>query len=293
MEEEIRENPRLLVIVLSTAAVAVAIFAIFLLTLVWSPIQDTDKVEDTEEIIKKVGTFNRLYINEKDVVENYCRNVLNIFASGDINLINEIILPEYLEFRNIDKSKLKTALNQKGVLGKMLNFSSYKSITHPKFGRIHEVNISTYDNSYSDKMLIIQKSPNEYKVSFDGFIGLSRDVNSVTVDGLRLDIKEVKELATVTYIKLSLTNVSGHNITINKDNNYENIYLKLMTNSEIRMNTNWLSGETVELTSGYVVNLDSEFVTAGFNSGVGKSIILKNVYDNLSKESKDIEFSIY
>lgn len=293
MEDELRENPRLLVIVLATAAVAVGVFAIFLLILVWTPDTGTDALDNPREVKQKLGTFTRQYINEKDVVERYCKDILNIFASGNMDLVKRIVLPEYLEFRNITSSDLQRVLTQKGVLGKTLDFTTYSALTHPKYGRVYEVNVQAFDGSYSDKMLIIQKSPNDYKVSFDGFVGLSKETKSVTRDGLKLEIKEIKELTTVTTVKFTLTNESGRSIFINKENNYENVYLKLITGSEIRMNSSWLSGQTLELTNGYVVNLDAEFVTSGFSSGSGKSIVIKNIYDSLSKENKDIEFPLY
>lgn len=293
MIDEIKENPRLLVIVLVTGVVAVTIFAIFLLIIVWTPktnIVDNNGIIVSEDI--KIGRYNMPYINENAIVERYCRNILNTFSGGDINLISGVILPEYLEFRGINKSEINTILTQKGLLGKILKFSDYKVATHPMYGRVFEVSISSHDGTYSDKMFIIQKSPNDYKVSFDGFIGSKNNVKTSTIDGLRLEINQMKELTTLISTKITLTNVSGHTITINKDNNYENIYLKLSTGSEIRMSSTWLSGETKELVNGHAVNLNAEFVTSGLSSGLAKSIIIKNVYDNISRETKDIEFEI-
>lgn len=293
MIDEIRENPKLLVIVLVTGLVAVVILAIFLLIVVWTPEKNT--VDENGIIITdnmKLGRYNMPYINENTIVERYCRDILNTFSGGDYNLINSIILTEYLQFRGINKTEINTVLTQKGLLGKILKFSDYKVATHPMYGRIFEVNISSHDGTYSDKMYIIQKSPNDYKVSFDGFIGKKDNVKTSTIDGIRLEIKQMKELTTMVSMQLTLTNVSGHTITINKDNNYENIYLKLSTGSEIRMSSTWLSGETKELVNGHAVNLNAEFVTSGLSSGLAKTIIIKNVYDNISRETKDMEFEI-
>ncbi|MDD2375854.1 MAG: hypothetical protein PHD15_01185 [Clostridia bacterium] len=295
MIDEIRDNPKLAIILLLTGILAVVIFAIFMLVLVWSPkksYNDTTNNITNQNNNLELGNYIMTYINEKDVIEKYCENILNTFATNDVTLINNIMLPEYLVFRDINKSGLKDALTQKGVLGKILKFSDYKVANHPKYGKVLEINITTYDNTYNDKMLVIQKSPNDYKVSFDGFIGLDKNVKSVVIDGLKLDINEIKELSTLTSIKFTLTNVSGHSIIINKENNYENVYLQLTTNSEVRMSSTWLAGEIKELTNGYVVNLNTEFVTSGLTSGLAKSIVIKNVYDTLAKETKDIEFPI-
>lgn len=295
MLDEIKDNPKLLVIVLVTGLVAVSIFAIFLLVSIWLPNNTSESVGNdsvSQQNTTKFGSYNRIYVDEKTLVEKYCNNILNTFASNDLGLINNIILPEYLEFRGTNKDGLKSVLTQKGVLGKLLQFSSYKVVDHPRYGKIFEVNIQSYDNTYSDKMLIMQKSPNDYKVSFDGFIGLNKDVKSVTIDGLKLDITEIKEFTTLTSIKFTLTNISGHNIIINKENNYENVYLQLTTGTEIRMNSTWLSGETKELTNGYEVNLNTEFVTSGISSGVARNIVIKDIYDTLSRETKDIVFPI-
>lgn len=295
MRDEIRDNPRLLVVLLVTGVTAIVIFAIFMLILVWSPKEksETTKNNTTHQLKDlKLGNYRMAYTDEKAVVEQYCKEILNTFAGADTNLINNIILPEYLTFRGIDKSSLDSSLRQKGLLGKMLQFSSYKVVNHPKYGKIFEVSIASYDGTYSDKMLIIQKSPNDYKVSFDGFIGLDRNTRSFTIEGVKLDISEIKELATSVSMKIKLTNVSGHNIIVNKENNYENIYLQLTTGTELRMSSTWLAGETKELTNGYIVNLNTEFITSGLASGMANKIIIKNVYDSISKETKDIVFSI-
>jgi|GEM_PF-2347897 len=295
MRDEIKDNPRLFVAVLITAVVAAVILCIFILILVWSPkkvseVTNNDITHQQDNL--KLGKYKTVYTDEKMVIEDYCEEILNSFNSSDVNLINNIVLPEYLTFLNVDKSGLISALKSKGVLGKMLKFSSYKVATHLKYGKIFEVTITSYDNSYNDKIWIIEKSPNDYKVSFDGFIGLDNHVKTMTVQGLKLEINQVKEFITSTSIKLTLTNVAGHNIIINPDNNYENIYLQLTTGTEIRLNSTWLSGETKELTNGYVINLNTEFVTSGLTAGLAKNIVIKNVYDSISKETKDIVFPI-
>lgn len=294
MRDEIKDNPGLVVVLLVTGIVAAVIFCIYLLAIVWFPTKDSTIINNgsINNINLKLGEYSRTYINENTVIENYCKQILNIFSGGDMNLIKNIILPEYLSFRGINDSQLEATLKQKGILGKMLQFSSYSVVTHPKYGKIFEVNIRSYDNSYSDKMLVIQKSPNDYKVSFDGFIGLDKDARSIVNSGLKLDINEIKEQVTLISMKFTLTNISGHNIIINRENNYENIYIELTSGAEVRINSNWLAGETKELTNGYVVNLNTEFITTGLNNGVIKKMTLKNVYDTISRETKDLEFQI-
>ncbi|MEG1990100.1 MAG: hypothetical protein RR144_03790 [Clostridia bacterium] len=293
MFDEIKENPKLLGIITITSIFAILILVIFLIVIIWMPKSKDNKeltVKNDDKIV--LGNYTQIDMTEKKVIEKYSREILNIFSSNDELQLNYIVLPEYLKFRNIGKSELKKVLTQKGIIGKKIRLSDYKAMINPRYGKIFEINVQSYDNLYSDKLLLIQKSPNNYKISFDNFIGLNTNVKSCVKEGFKLDISEIKELTTMVSINMTITNISGHSIIINKENNYENIYLRLATGAEVRMGSVWLGGETKELITGNTYNLKCEFALEGFNSGSAKSIIIKNVYDTLTKETKDIEFLI-
>jgi len=289
MKDEIENNPRLFVIVLMTGVVATVIFGIFMLIIVWSP-DKNQEIEKTET--KQLGNFTLKNVTTETVLNGYSVEILNNLYGGNMDLINNMVLPEYYSFKGINKSELKNLLMQKGLIGNTLQCSSYRTINHPKYGRIFEVTASNITNTYSDKIIVIEKSPGDFKISFDGFIGLDTTKKTTTIDGLKLDIMEIKEQTTITSINIKLTNVSGHTIILNKSNSYENIYLNLSSGSEIRTNTTWLSGASKELTNGSVINLDVEFLTSDLNKGFRKSLVIKDVYDTISKENKSIEYMI-
>lgn len=293
MRDEINENPRLFAIVCIISIVATVILAIFLLFIVWFPDRKKNIKQFSENDVEmKLGTYKPIFVSEKEVLEDYINYTLAVFAGGDEILLNEIVLPEYLTYKGIGKSELKKLLTKKGVIGKKLIFSDYRVTLNPRYGKIFEVDFKSYDGLFSDKLLIIEKSPNNFKISFDNFVGLDTKPKTYTKEGFRLNITEIKELTTIVSLKVTITNVSGHNMIINRENNYENIYLRLSTMSEIRMSSNWLSGDVKELSSEDTFNLDLEFLIKGLSSGSASSIIIKDVYDTLTKETKDIEFVI-
>lgn len=289
MRDEIENNPRLFVIVLITGIAAIVVFAIYMLVLVWLP--DANTTENENET-QPLGKFTVENVSTETVLNRYSVKILNNLYSGNMDLISDMVLPEYLSFMGVNKSGLELLLKQKGLIGNTLQAASYKSINHPKYGKVFEVTLSNIGNTYSTKILVIEKSPNDFKISFDGFVGMDKTVKTTTTDGLKLDILEIREQTTTTSMKIRITNVSGHTIILNNQNSYENLYLKLSSGAEVRTNTTWLSGSSKELSNGYVINLDVEFLTTNIDNGFRNALVIKDVYDTVSKEVKSIVYTI-
>jgi hypothetical protein len=289
MRDEIENNPRLFVALLITGVVATVVLGIFMLIIVWAP-DSAPKVDDIET--KKLGNYTMQNVTTKDALNKYCVEILNNLYSRNMDLISNMVLPEYISSTGLNKAGLEALLKQKGLIGSALQSSTYKSINHRRYGQVFEVTVTNVNNTFTDTILVIEKSPNNFKISFDGFVGLDKTPQSITIGGLKLDISEIREQTTTTSMKVKITNVSGHTIIFNKGNSYENIFLSLLTGNEIRTTTTWLSGASKELTNGYVINLDLEFLTTDLSNGFGKKLIIKDVYDTVSKEAKNIEYTI-
>lgn len=294
MGEEIQNNPKLFVYIVITGIVLIIMLVIFLLILIWS--NNVTKSEATQNIEYmnsiETGKYVSKIITEGQVVEKYCRDILDILSMQDRNQIYNFVLKGYSDYRGFNKDTLFEDLKKKGLIGKLLKFYNYQVASNSRYGKVFEIEIGTYDSSIKGKILLIEASPRNYKISFDGFIGEDNVKKEIIRDGIKMTVTNIREFASEMRVKVTINNISGSDIVINKEGNYENIYLKLTNGSESRMSSVWLSGVTETLTSNSTFNLDLQFNPGYLLSGLANVIVIKDVYNDISKETKDIEFPI-
>ncbi|MDF2865790.1 MAG: hypothetical protein K0R72_607 [Clostridia bacterium] len=294
MKEEIQNNPKLFISIIISGIIFIIILLIFSLVLIWSKNDDTNVVGGNEATSDNIETGKYVYktTSEGQVVEKYCRDILDTFSMQDKDEIYNLILKEYSNYRGFNKDTLFDNLRKKGLIGKLLKFYSYQSVSHDRYGKVFEIEIGTYDSYVKEKILLIEASPRNYKVSFDGFIGEDNSKKEIIRDGLKMTITNVREFVSEMQIKITINNISSNDIVINKQGNYENIYLKLKNGSEVRMSSVWLSGVTKTLTSNSTINLDLQFNPEYLLTGAVNAIVIKDVYNDISRETKDLEFPI-
>jgi hypothetical protein len=294
MKDEIQNNPKLFISIIISGIVLIIIILIFSLILIWSKDDTATKAGQDSTIIENIetGKYVNNITNEGQVVEKYCRDILDTFSMQDKDEIYNLILKEYANYRGFNKDTLFDNLRKKGLIGKLLKFYSYQSVSHSRYGKVFEIEIGTYDSYVKEKILLIEASPRNYKLSFDGFIGEDTSKKEIIRDGLKMTITNVREFVTEMQVKITINNISSNDIVINKQGNYENIYLKLKNGSEVRMSSVWLSGVTKTLNPNSTINLDLQFNTGYLLTGATSAIVIKDVYNDISRETKDLEFPI-
>jgi hypothetical protein len=294
MREEIQNNPKLFISIVITGMVLIVVMVVFLLIFIWSPknnTANTNKAQNSQNI--KNGSYIYTTTSEKQVVEKYCSNILDILSMQNKDDIFNLVLKEYTSYMGLNKDTLYDELKQKGLIGKLLKFYSYNKVSHNKYGQVFEIEIGTYDSYVKEKILLIESSPRNYKVSFDGFIGDDSSKKEIIRDGIKMTINNVREFSSEVQVKFTIENVLNSDIVLNKQGNYENIYLKLNSGAEIRTSSVWLSGVIKTLTPNTTFNLDLQFNPGYLLSGTANTIVIKDVYNNISKETTDLEFPIY
>jgi hypothetical protein len=291
MFEELRENPKKLVIVLGIGIGAILILFIFLLFIIWSPKKD---LVEADELRKNIYSGKYIYtsFDEKKVVEEYCMNITQLFGEGNIDKINDVMLPQYMSNMNYDKVKLKYMLEQRGLLGVLLKFYDYKSVNNSRYGRIFEVEVGSYDGFSKDKLYIIESSPRNYYISFDGFLGEKNLNKELVREGIKLSIYNIKEMTNSVSIKVKIENNLNSKVVLNKNGLIENVYLKLSNGSETRLSTVWLAGTSLELKPNSIININLQFNPGYMQSGYATNIVFKDVYDEVSQQLKEIEFPL-
>lgn len=292
MREEIQNNPKLFISVIITGIVLIIIIVATLLILIWSPKKNTqnESVNNTEST--ETGTFIYNNTTEKQVIEKYCSDILETLSMQNKDEIYASVSKEYISSKSFNKDSLYVFLQKKGLIGKLLKFYSYQAAVHNTYGKVFEIEIGTYDSYLREKILLIESSPRNYKISFDGFIGENNTKKEIVRDGIKVSINNIREYVTEMEVKLTINNITNSDIVLNTEGNYENIYLKLNNGQEVRMSSVWLSGVTKTLTPSTTINLDLKFSPGYLSSGSVNAIVIKDVYSDISKETKDIEFPI-
>lgn len=291
---DINNQQKFLVLAISGMVVIVTL-AIIVLVIIWSPNKTTTTENTTttpQNVVSKPGEYTLRSYSEKDVIQDYCMQIFSIFASNDKTNINNIVSDQYKQYRGFNSDQLLYALQQKGIIGKALQFYSYQVANNSRYGRVYEIEIGTLDTYAREKILLIEKSPRNYKLSFDNFIGADTTVKEIVRNGLKLTISDVTEFADKMYINCKLENATNSVIKINSKNAIEDAYVRLSNGSEAKTSTSWLNGEVQVMNPNTVVNIQLEFPIGHLQSGFVNTLILKDVYNDVTKETSDIEFNL-
>jgi hypothetical protein len=265
---------------------------ISIIIIIWSPKKSAFENNDTTQTVLQSGKYSYVSVNEKQVVEEYCMNITQLFGEGNIDKINDVMLPQYMSNINYDKVKLKYMLEQRGLLGVLLKFHDYKSVNNSRYGRIFEVEVGSYDGFSKDKLYIIESSPRNYYISFDGFLGEKNLNKELVREGIKLSIYNIKETTNSVNIKVKIENNLNSKVILNKNGLIENVYLKLSNGSETRLSTVWLAGTSLELKPNSVININLQFNPGYMQSGYATNIVFKDVYDEVSQQLKEIKFPL-
>ncbi len=296
MGEEIQNNPKLFISIIISGMVLIVVLLVVALIFIWSPDKNVENANETGNIenVKSIenGSYNYTVTSEQQVVEKYSKDILDILSMQNKEEIFDFVLPEYISYRGLNEDTLYAELKQKGLIGKLLKFYNYKSIIHNRYGRVFEIEVGTYDSYIKEKILLIEKSPRNYKISFNSFIGEDNEKKEIIRNGIKLSINNIREFASEVQIRVSINNITNSDIVINKEGSYENIYIKLNNGSEVRTSSVWLSGAIKNLKPNTTINLDLQFIPGNLLSGTASAIVIKDVYNDISKETTNLEFPI-
>ncbi|MEG1142713.1 MAG: hypothetical protein RSE41_09790 [Clostridia bacterium] len=283
MFDKLKDDPKLQsIIIIAGTAIIIALSILFLI-IIWIP-----KDNKNNETVLNTGEYTNITLQTDDVLKRYVTNINNVFSAGDNDFIAKYIDKEYLNFIGIKDNNVKDFLINKGIIGKLLKYGNYKVDENIRFGKIYAIDVETYDNSFSDKMYIIEKYPNDYKITFDNFIGYKKVEKNYTNEGLTLIIHDVKELTNKITFNTTVVNNTNKNLIFNNNNKSEPIY----TNNNIKMSSDYFMGIKKEVLPGDKINITMNFNTEFLATGHINEIIIKDVYNLVDDENKEYKFNI-
>lgn len=280
-------------IILGTAFLL--LLAMLILIIIWrSNSQKTaeDRIIENEisdmrsESLGKYKTFN---FTKDQIAQNYITSIFSTFLNGISDNIYEKADPEYLKYLGLDKEKLMQKLNNEGLVNNFLNSTSYK-YAEIDSKNIYYANVTSNDKKVNTHVVISEKSPNDFKYSFDDFVSYNSTEKEYLKNSLKLKILSSRYFISKIEYNVTLVNNSDHNIDINNNKLYQFIYLKLNTGNEYQNITTVYSGNELNVPPKGEVNIDLVFNIPELSGQNIYSLIFKNVNINTDDKYEEVEF---
>lgn len=289
-----------LVYVCILGIIAVVVFLLFLLYLIWFP-TNRRNVENNidgqnETIVESsaddnLGKYKTISKNERNQLTEYSQRILTLFLSRDIDSIYNIINKEYIEYYNLDKTKIQNMLDEKYLLGRQLSIYQY-SAAEVNGRTAFLVYVRSNDKMVEDTFVISETSPRNYSISFDNFIFHDITKKEYIRDGVKYTLFDQVGYVNSYSAKVNIFNISDGDIIVNKDHNYEICYLKMSDKNMIRTTETFLSGEAFTVKKNGELNAKMTFPIDRLAYPKMDSIVLKAITINSGTETKDVEIPL-
>ncbi len=281
------ENNKLpLLIILGLGIVATLIVAVYCFIGIWTKSYDNNNIEDDEKKLEEIGSYTRIYnIDLASQVSEYTEDIFFRIAMSDVDWLFDKLNEEYIAYKNFNRDTFKAYLEKEGILGKNFKTAEYTSTTKNN-DRVIIVDMATEDNTSRDRIVIIEYSPNNYKIAFDDFISSINTPIKFKISGLDITVSEQQVFTQSIKIQLSIANNTDSNFTLNSNKEYEMIVLEFSDNTETLPIVGTSIGREIELNSGKTLNYNMEFSITDINNINYSKIRIKDV-KNLSNNSVD------
>ena len=273
-------------------AIVIFIIVTILLSFIWK--NDT-KDSSNNIVIKdvgKLGSYNFKEVDDNKRYNNYGVWIMNLIRMKNYKLLYEALNKQYIEYYDLNLDKFKNLIENKNITGKSLEI---KNIAIEKINDVNVIKLTivTLSKDVEFSCVIVEYSPNNYKVSFDDFIFYVKDKVEYNYEGLKLTLSNRVCFTDSYKADASLTNTSNNNIRLNSNNNYEIFYLGTtngVENANILTDSTVLSGEEYNLGPNGILNFDLNYTIPSMNHiGLNRHIITDVRFNN-SNESKNVEW---
>lgn len=286
---EIEDKDKKIVIILMVSISFIVILFGYLMYYIWKPSSSDDNITTEQQ---EINYYEFTSYTTEDVITEYFNEISTYFLSEDKENIYNFTSEDFLNEKNFDADELYDYLDKKGILNTLITCTEYKVIEHYDLGYVYELNLLT-NNNVNEKILIIEESPNNYKISFDNYIYETYPDVSMTINGLKFTVDKIKEYTTKLYITMSFENTTQDNIVINNKYNYEAIYLSFSDSNTILHSNSWLSGSPRTIKPNEIIKYEFIYDISELSGGSITSITVLDVLNDSTKEETSIEYEIF
>lgn len=294
MDDNIKDQKISILIIIVSGIVI--IIALSLLVLLWTTSLN-EALEDPQEESQAnkdypLGEFGLVSVSTSEQIAKYGNIISTYLGVGDYESLYNYVDQEYIEEYNLTVEGLKSLLESKGILNKNLVIKDYQNTTFDN-EKIYRVNIVSSDNnSISDYLIIKEKSPGDFSISFDEFVGIDKSPQEFVRDELQITVTNQKYYTTHYSATLKIKNNSQSNIILNYSNSYDPVYVMIGSNSEERNRLTTFGGAQKVLEPNTELNFNVDFIIPDLSYTLIRGFRIKDVYIEKSQNTKTIEFEI-
>lgn len=287
LEED--DKKRYLVLVTLIGALFVMIF-IALIIFIWTkPINKVEKVSTSES---KLGAYSDTKFSLEEQIKVYSDSISALLTSNDSNELFKMLNDEFIKFNSFDNEKFKKYLSDKRLFGRSLKLKEYKN-TSFKGNTVIKLLYETNDsNNISFIVNIFEKSPNDYTISFDNLISYIDEDKNYESNGLKITLSNQTLFSNEYKANIRITNISGSDVILNKQKAAEIIHLNQGENLNTVVSNNILMGQSLALQPNQSITYPIRFLISEFSFNSIKKIIIKDVTNENTNNTQDIEVDV-
>ena len=294
MDDNIKDQKISILIIMVSGIVI--IIALSLLVLLWTTsLNNALEAPQEESQANKdypLGEFGLVSVSTSEQIAKYGNIISTYLGVGDYESLYNYVDQEYIEEYNLTVEGLKSLLESKGILNKNLVIDDYQNTTFDN-EKIYRVNIVSSDNnSISDYLIIKEKSPGDFSIFFDEFVGIDKSPQEFVRDELQITVTNQKYYTTHYSATLKIKNNSQSNIILNYSNSYDPVYVMIGSNSEERNRLTTFGGAQKVLEPNTELNFNVDFIIPDLSYTLIRGFRIKDVYIEKSQNTKTIEFEI-
>lgn len=300
------EEYKVKVIIIIIAMIFVVFLALYLVQFLWtSSLFTNENNNENEESISEnatttlnkdieIGSYVQISYTSDMIVKEYFQDIFTTLTSKSASDIYKITSQDFINEYKYTESSLYSMLSKKSLIGKAFECTKYTVKSNPRFGRIYALEIASIDSKVIDKILVIEESPRNYKISFDSYIGTKKENIEIIREGIKLSINNVKEYRNKINFSIQIENMNTKNIVLNNKNTLaEPINITLSDGSTVYPSSVWCNGNELTLKPGAIYTINLTFSTDDLLTSDIKKINLMCVYDEANDIENNLEFSIY
>lgn len=283
-------NKKIYLAIVSLVGVLFVLIFIMLIIFIWKkPINSTNN-ESTEDM--KLGKYSNVTFSIEEQARLYTSNISTFLSSGDYEQLFNILKKEYIEYNSFDVAKFREYIIGKKINNKRFSLKEYKTSSYNGM-KIIKLNLQDEnDENFNFVVNVFEASPNDYTIAFDNFVDYIPEEKKYNIDSLEVVLYNQVYYSNEYRTSIKITNKGLNNFLLNKDKAAEIIYLNQGENNDIKISDSVLLGKSLELKPNQSINYSIRFLISEFSIEQLKKIIIKDVTNEATNNTQNIEINL-
>lgn len=246
----------------------VLVVMIFSLVMIWSPNKEEKFLVGDTSYVQEVADEYKL--------EKYFEQISKYLVDNDYDGLYKIVAQDYIDYSSMDIEKFKKKCNELKIMGDKLVVGSFETNEIEGYNKIYIVNALTQKEGYSLRLILREKSPRNFNISFDEFILEEKSLHVKNAENIMFDLASVRYTTTDVYYNIKLTNRNIQKVIINYNNPGVNAFV-LNCEDNVLNDANQAYADQIEILPGQTVEVNLRYSLNDISIDDIKSITLVNV----------------